>query len=195
LLYSRIAVFSLTACLLGFAAGLASANTVVYDFTYAGTGTYETESVNGNGTFTVTFTPGSSTGTLDDFTFSDDFTANGASMFSYSSATGSVLFSTLSPYALTNVDLTTPYVTGTNAAYGKVDFNLSYSGVTFDSTSGSNASASDYLDDFSSGGGTITLVSSSSSSAVPEPTNGVLAALAVLAMLAFYRSRRRASVL
>ena len=102
-----------------------------------------------------------------------------------------------SPYGLTSVDLTTPYETGTNAAFGPVDFTLDYSGTTIDdSTSGKNLSAA------SSGGGTITLRSSivvlDDATAVPEPSEGVLIALAVLAalaMLAFYRSRRHASVL
>ncbi len=175
-------------CLFGLAAVSAFANTVTYDFTYAGTGTYVTEAVTGSGSFTADFTPGVTTGTLDSFSFTDTFAGtDGTSTFNYTSAAGTILFATGSPYSVTNVSLTTPYVTGTNSAFGTVDFRLAYSGVTGDSTRGSDASASDQYADFSTGGGTITLAP-----AVPEPGNVGLLAFAALGMGILYRSRRRA---
>jgi hypothetical protein len=171
------------------AAATAFANTVTYDFTYAGTGTYVTEAVTGTGSFTADFTPGSTTGTLDSFSFSDTFTGtDGTSTFDYTSATGTILFATNSPYSVTNINLQTPYLAGTNSAFGPVDFRLAYSGVTGDSTAGSNASAADFYGDFSTGGGTITLAP-----AVPEPGNIGLLAFAALGMAILYRSRRRTS--
>jgi hypothetical protein len=179
-------------CLFGLAAASAFANTVTYDFTYDGAGTYDhAETGIGNGSFTATYTQGSSSGTLDSFSFTDTLTSSvyGDSTFTYSSVnTASLVFSPTSPYGLTNVTIQTPYVTGTNSAFGPVDFVLNYSGVTFDSTGGSNAGASSYLGDFTSGGGTITMAP-----AVPEPGNVGLLALAALGMGILYRSRSRAS--
>ncbi len=186
----RVLSFAAVTCLFGFAAVSASASTVevTYDFTYSGTGTYISETATGSGSFTETYTQGSSSGTLDAFTFSDTIAgADGSSMFTYNSATGSAVFSALSPYPLTNVTLQTPYVTGTNSNFGPVDFVLNFSGVTFDSTSGTTPGLSAYLGDFTSGGGTITLA------ATPEPATTGLLAFAALAMGLFYRSRRQTS--
>jgi hypothetical protein len=175
----------------GLAAVSAFANTVTYDFTYSGVGTYDpSEIVTGSGDFTATFTPGSTTGTITAFSFTDSFVSSvyGDSTFTYDSwvAGSSVKFSTLSPYSVTNVAITTPYVTGTNSGYGPVDFNLAFSGVTFDSTGGSNSAAKEFLGDFSSGGGTIALAST------PEPAGVSFLALGALAVGVFYRSRRQA---
>jgi MYXO-CTERM domain-containing protein len=177
----------------GFAAVSAFANTVTYDFTYDGVGTYDSgETVTGSGDFTATFTPGSTTGTITGFSFTDSFVSSiyGDSTFTYSSwlPGSAVKFSTLSPYGVTNVDITTPYVTGSNSNYGPADFNLVFSGVTFDSTGGSNAAAKDFLGAFSSGGGTITL---GAPVVTPEPAGVAFLALGALAVGAFFRSRRR----
>jgi hypothetical protein len=185
-LSSRAFGIAAATCLFGLAALSAFANTVTYDFTYSGTGTFVNETVTGNGAFTADFTPGSTTGTLDSFSFTDTFAGvDGSSTFNYTSATGPILFATSSPFAVTNITLQTPYVTGTNSAFGSVDFVLNYSGVTFDSTGGSNSAASSFLADFSSGGGTIALT--------PEPASAGILGLAVLALGICYRSRRRAS--
>lgn len=188
---SRISILIAATGLFGFAAVSATASTVevTYDFTYSGTGTYDTsETAIGGGSLTATFTQGSPTGTLDSFSFTDTLTSPtyGDSTFTYSSVnTSSLVFASTSPYGLTNVTIQTPYVTGTNSAIGPVDFVLNYSGVTFDSTGGSNAAASSFLGDFTSGGGTIALT--------PEPASAVLLGLAVLALGICYRSRRQTS--
>jgi hypothetical protein len=160
---------ALGALLFGFAALPARGDTVTYNFTYNGTGTYDpTLSVVGSGSLTATFTEGSAAGTVTSFSFMDTFTSttNGDSTFSYSSATGSINFSKTAPYGIANVSLTTPYVAGSNPSYKMVDFTLNYSGVTFDSTAGSTGT---FLADFSSGGGTITLAP-----ATPEPSSLLL---------------------
>jgi hypothetical protein len=185
-LLSRALSVAAATCLFGLAAASALANTVTYDFTYSGTGTFVNETVTGSGSFTADFTPGMTTGTLDAFSFTDTFTgADGTSTFDYTSATGSIKFAASSPFALTNVTLQTPYVLGTNSAFGSADFVLNYSGVTFDSTSEFNTVAADSLADASSGGGSIALT--------PEPSSAGILGLAVLALGICYRSRRRAS--
>jgi hypothetical protein len=192
MLPKAVGKFGFSVLALGFAAVSAFANTVTYDFTYSGVGTYDpSETVTGSGDFTATFTPGSTSGTITAFSFTDTFVSSvyGDSTFSYDSWVdgSSVKFSTLSPYSVTNVAITTPYATGTNSNYGPVDFNLEFSGVTFDSTGGSNAAATDFLGAFSSGGGTITIA------ATPEPAGVGFLALGALAVGAFHRSRRRVS--
>jgi len=188
---SRIAILLAAIGFFGFAASFATASTVevTYDFTYSGTGTYDTsETAIGSGSLTATYTQGSSAGTLDSFSFTDTLTSPtyGDSTFTYSSVHSSTLvFSPTSPYGLTNVTIQTPYVAGTNSAFGIVDFVLNYSGVTFDSTGGSNAAASSYLGDFTSGGGSIALT--------PEPASACILGLAVLALGICYRSRRQTS--
>jgi hypothetical protein len=191
----RMLTYAVSACLLGFTAVSARANSVTYDFTYDGTGTYESETVTGNGSFTATFTPGSTTGTLTAFSLTDtfdDLTAGATSVFTYTNdATGTIKFAASSPYALTNVTLQTAYVEGSNSAFGAADFVLNYSPEIFDSTSGNGAQnprPTLYFADFSSGGGTLTLAPAAT---VPEPASVGLLALPLLAIGFFYRSRRR----
>jgi hypothetical protein len=162
------------------------ADSLTYNFIYAGTQTYPDGTggtVAGNGSFTVSYTPGLTAGTLTAFTFSDTFTSSGYgdSTFTYTGltdvASSSLLVSPTSPYGVTNVTIKTDYLTGTNSGYGPVDFVLNFSGVTADSTGGSNALASDYYGGFSSGGGTLSVMPVS---ATPEPGTIYLLATAGL---------------
>jgi|HubBroStandDraft_2_1064218.scaffolds.fasta_scaffold315105_2 hypothetical protein len=194
----RMLTYAVSACLFGFTAVSAHANTVTYDFTYDGTGTYESvgeETVTGSGAFTANFTPGTEAGTLTAFSFTDtidDLAVGQSSVFTYttSDATGSINFNTSSPYGLANLTMSTVYVEGSNSAFGKADFVLNYSPAIFDSTSGNQSPTRPtyYFADFSSGGGSLTLAPAST---VPEPSGTGLVALPLLAIGVFYRSRRR----
>jgi hypothetical protein len=176
---SRILGFLFAGCLFVCSA---RATTVTYDFTYNGTGTYDpAETVTGTGSFTASYTPGSTVGTLTAFSFTDTFVSpiNGDSTFNYTTATGTINFSRVAPYSLATVALQSNFGLGTNTDFLAVDFTLNDSaGTIFDNTVGFDAGAPANISTASTGGGTITLVSST----VPEPATLGLFGFAAVAI-------------
>jgi nucleoside-specific outer membrane channel protein Tsx len=177
-----------------FAATAARADSMTYNFTYTGTGTYDThETANGMGSFTYTFTPGGSTGTLSAFSFSDTLVSPtyGTSDFSYSGL-GDVAGSAItlqSNGTIATITINTDYLTGSNAGFGPVRFVLQDSAVTNDSTSGSNAAAGDFLGDFTSGTNTL---AAGSPAAAPEPSSLLLLGTGILGAAGVLRRKFRA---
>ena len=137
------------------------ATTVTYGITSAGTGTYVSETETGSGSITFNAVPGGSS-SITGFTFSDTLTgADGTSTYSYNlaelAAGSSVIFANIAgTLTLTNLSFATDYEVGTLASFGPVDFTAAYSVANSNSTGGSNALATNYFADFSTGTVTLT---------------------------------------
>jgi hypothetical protein len=190
----RKSFFSLLLVLSLFAATAARADSMAYNFSYSGTGTFDSqETATGMGSFTYSFTSGGSTGTLTGFTFNDTLISPtyGTSSFSYSGL-GDVAVSAItlqSNGTIATITINTDYLAGSNAGFGPVRFVLQDSAVTNDSTSGSNAAAGDFLGDFTSGTNTLTV---GSPAATPEPSSLMLLGTGILGTAGALRRRLRA---
>jgi hypothetical protein len=190
----RKGFFSLLLGLSLFAATAARADSMTYNFTYSGTGTYDSqETAAGTGSFTYSFTPGGSIGSLSAFIFNDTLTSPtyGTADFSYSGL-GDVAGSAItlqSNGTIATITIDTKYLTGSNAAFGPVRFVLQDSAVTNDSTSGSNPAAGDFLADFTTGTNTLTV---GSPGATPEPSSLMLLGTGILGAAGALRRKFRA---
>jgi PEP-CTERM motif len=175
------------------AAAVARADSMTYNFTYTGTGTYTAgETASGMGSFTYTYTSGGSTGTLSAFTFTDTLTtpSDGSSTFTYTGLAdvNSSAITLQSNGTIATITIDTVYLTGTNAAFGPVRFDLQDSAVTNDSTSGSNAAAGDFYSDFTSGTNTLSVATT----ATPEPSSLMLLGTGILGAAGTLRRKFRA---
>lgn len=148
-----------------------------YSITYTGAGTFPppAETVLGSGMFQIT-TIGL-TGTITGFSFTDAITTTASSNYSYALAnllsTNSVtLGGTVANPTLATVTLSTGYVAGTNAAFGKANFTANYSGAN--PGTGSTSTNPTVLAGITNGSVTIT---PTVPVATPEPTTLALIGL------------------
>jgi hypothetical protein len=192
----RKSFMALLFCIAVLAAPAARADTITYDFSYSGSAYYVGGMVTGNGSFTFSYTPGGSTGTLTDFSFTDTFTGGteGDSTFTYSGlgdvAGSAITLIPSTPGAFAQVSINTEYLAGTNAGFGPVDFVLNDSaGTVFDSTGGSNSGAPDFLGGFSDGDGTVDAAPPTAPSSTPEPSSLALLSTGLLGLAGVVRHR------
>src|SRR6202789_1851680 len=134
----RFAVLALGLCAAAFLPSVAKADSITYDFSYSGTGTFiNGELASGNGSFTIEYTT-LGNAVLSAFTFTDTLNAPSgkssiASTFSYNlsdiTSQSIVLGGTLADPILTNIQLGTSDVAGSNNDFGAAGFGLAYSGA------------------------------------------------------------------
>jgi hypothetical protein len=191
---SRIVALALAVCSAALLPVHAKADTLTYNFTYSGTGTYTpSETATGSGSITFNFSALGAGGLSDitAFSFTDTLVtpSNGSSSFTYGlpnlHSSSEVFGGTLANPILTNIQLQTNYLAGSNNAFGNVDFNLIYSGPTSDSTGSLSTS---FLPDFTNGGGTMTLAPAATT---PEPSSILLLATGLAGAGLLYASRKR----
>ena len=191
---SRIVALALAVCSAALLPVHAKADTLTYNFTYSGVGTYTpSETATGSGSITFNFSALGAGGLSDisAFSFTDTLVtpSNGTSSFTYGLANlnsaSEVFGGTLANPILTNIQLQTKYLAGTNSTFGNVDFNLAYSGVTADSTASLSTA---FLPDFTTGGGTMTIAPAA---ATPEPSSILLLATGLAGAGLLYLSRKR----
>ena len=196
---SRIGNALAACCLAAFVAS-SRADTIKYTFAYNGTGTYTSETAKGSGSFSVNYTPGSTTGTLTAFSFTDTLSASnlGSSIFTYSGlsdiSSSTISLTSGSTPVIANLAINTDYVSGTNYGFGPVKLTFFDSGGTVSgSTAGNNSSASDFLADFTSGSGTVTPAfttnSTTPTAVTAEPTTISLLLLGIFAIIPLVRRR------
>jgi PEP-CTERM motif len=167
----------------------AHADTVSFDFTYSSTsGDVAGETATGNGSFTVSYTPGLRTGTLSAFSFTDTIdSSDGDSTFLYTglnAVSSSTIILTLGG-DIASAMITTDREFGTDAGFGSVDFVLQdIAGAINDSTSAGTI-APDSIAGNTTGGGTVTLVATTS----PEPSSFFLLATGLLGVAGVMKRR------
>ena len=132
---SRIAVLALGLCAAAFLPSVAKADSINYNFTYSGTGTdISGETASGTGSFTINYTT-LSNATLSAFNFTDTLTepiGNSSISSTFIYGLGDVtsqsisLGGTLANPILTNIQIGTSEVHGSNNDFFKSAFNLSY---------------------------------------------------------------------
>jgi hypothetical protein len=193
---SRIAAFALAVFSAAFLPMAAKADTLSYAFTYTGTGVYTAgETATGSGSFTISFNSlGSATVTA--FSFTDMLTAPGlgSSTFNYGlsdlATSQIVLGGSLANPFLSNLQLSTTYVAGSNSKFGSTDFVIAYPSVNpgTGSTADSHGSV---LADFTAGS---TQLTPATVSAVPEPSSYLLFATGLAGAAFLYVNRKRLAV-
>ena len=174
---------------------VAKADTLTYDFTYTGTGTFVSgETAVGSGSFTLSFTSLNAP-TVSSFSFTDTLTQpnSTSSTFMYTLANlGTpqiVLGGTLANPSLATMQIQTNAVIGSNGAFGPASYGFSYASV--DPGAGNTmGTTGQFLDDFTSGDTVLTLATTPS---VPEPSSYALLATGLIGAALLYRRRNLAS--
>ena len=163
---------------LALAAGVARADTLTYDFTYMGYGTFTGQPDFGSGSLSYTYSPGDYSGTLSAFSFTDTLhSGSNASTYSYDLGDVPAPALVLLPSGQLGLAvLYTVYKVGTDPSFGPVYFDLdiplAFGGPLNGLTAGSDVSALNYFATISAGDGTITEVGAA---VTPEPgTLGLL---------------------
>jgi hypothetical protein len=193
---SRLVVLALSLCSFASLSVVAKADTLTFDFTYTGTGTFVSgETASGMGSFTLSFTSLNSP-IVSAFSFTDTLTAPGAtgsSTFNYTLADlGTpqiVLGGTLADPFLATMQIQTNAVTGSNSNFGPASYGFSYASVD-PGTGNTMGTTGQFLDDFTNGNTVLTLVPPP---AVPEPSSYALLATGMLGMALFYLKRNKIS--
>ena len=175
---------------LALAAGVARADTLTYDFTYLGYGTFTGHPDFGSGSFSYTYNQGDQLGSLSAFSFTDTlYSGSESSTFTYGLSDVPVPTIVLLPSGQLGLALlSTVYKVGTDPSFGPVYFL--YDAPVFDPlpslTAGSDVSALNYYASISMGSGTIT--QRVDAAVTPEPgTLGLLAMGLLGTMLAMRR--------
>ncbi len=187
----RFKLFVATTALLS-ASLAAHADTVTFDFTYSSTsGAVAGETATGNGSFTLNYTPGFRTGTLDAFSFTDTIdSSDGDSTFTYTGL-GSVLSSdfvlTLGAEQIAEGNLTTKSLFGTDGAFGPVDFELLI--VTPGSDTGSTSAEDNRYADYLAGDTTGTTNVAFVGMTTPEPSGFFLLGTGLLGVAGVMKRR------
>ncbi len=168
----------------------AHADTANFDFTYSSTsGDVAGETATGDGSFLVSYTPGSRTGTLSAFSFMDTIDSSvGDSTFLYTglgAVSSSSIVLTLGG-DIARATITTDRVFGTDAGFGSVDFTLQDIGGTIDDSTSAGTLAPDSLAGNTTGGGTVTLVGTA---VTPEPSSFFLLGTGLLGLAGVMKRR------
>ncbi len=172
-------------------AAAAHADTTTFDFTYASTnGAVAGETATGNGSFTVSYSPGFRTGTLTAFSFTDTIdSSDGDSTFVYTGlndVSSSAFVLTLGG-DIARATFATDRLFGTDAGFGSINFSFQdIAGTIDDSTSGGTL-APDSLAGETTGGGTVTEVARTA--VTPEPSSFLLVSTGLLGMGALMKRR------
>jgi hypothetical protein len=195
----RFAVLALGLCAAAFLPSVAKADSITYDFSYSGTGTFiNGELASGTGSFTIEYTT-LGNAVLSAFTFTDTLNAPSgkssiASTFSYNlsdiTSQSIVLGGTLADPILTNIQLGTSDVAGSNNDFGAAGFGLAYSGAN-PGVGDTNGTTGQNLNDFTNG--QTTLGGGPTLGAVPEPATYALLATGLFGFAFLYRGNRQAS--
>ena len=193
----RFAVLALGLCAAAFLPSVAKADSIAYDFSYSGTG-INGELASGTGSFTIEYTT-LGNAVLSAFTFTDTLNAPSgkssiASTFSYNlsdiTSQSIVLGGTLADPILTNIQLGTSDVAGSNNDFGAAGFGLAYSGAN-PGAGDTNGPTGQNLNDFTNG--QTTLGGGPTLGAVPEPATYALFATGLFGFAFLYRGNRQAN--
>ena len=196
---SRIALLALGLCAAAILPSVAKADSINYNFTYSGTGTdISGEMASGTGSFTINYTT-LSNATLSAFNFTDTLTepignSSISSTFTYDlndvTSQSISLGGTLANPILTNIQIGTGEVHGSNNDFFKSAFNLSYTGTNpgLGNTVG-DGNSQEHQNDFTDGHTTLV----DPPPAVPEPATYALMATGLFGLAFFVRGNRLAN--
>lgn len=187
---SRIAVLALGLCAAAFLPSVAKADSINYNFSYSGTGSFG-ETASGTGSFTIDYTTLNHP-TLSAFKFTDTLTEpiiNSSSTFTYGigdvTSDSIILAGTLANPILTYIQIGTSEVSGSNKDFSTAAFNLTY---VIPNPGGGNTWGPSW-DDNTSGKTTLT----DPPPAVPEPATYALMATGLFGLAFFVRGNRLAN--
>jgi PEP-CTERM motif len=187
---SRIAVLALGLCAAAFLPSVAKADSINYNFSYSGTGSFG-ETASGTGSFTIDYTTLNHP-TLSAFNFTDTLTepiGNFSSTFNYNLSDVSskliVLSGTTANPILSYIHIGTSEVSGSGNFFAPADFSLTY----LIANPGVGNTSGLFLDDDTSGRTILT----DPPPAVPEPATYALMATGLFGLAFFVRGNRLAN--
>ena len=189
---SRIALLALGLCAAAILPSVAKADSINYNFTYSGTGSFG-ETASGEGSFTINYTT-LGNATLSAFNFTDTLTepvgnSSISSTFTYDlndvTSESIILGGTLANPFLTYLQIGTSEVLGSKNEFYKAGYGLSY----IIANPGWGDTSGQLWNDSTSGKTTL----SDPPPAVPEPASYALFATGLFGLAFFFRGNRLAN--